>query len=113
MREPTAILADMRRARAQLAALGGEYAAALYAKHSNGMVKKPTRWHGHALEALRAEYEGTPRTLSNLADRHHTSAGNICNLAKQHGWVRHELNRRLQPRWAAARPVPVEHQRAE
>lgn len=109
MREPATILADMRRARAQLATLGREYAAAVYARQ---VVKGPTRWHGHALEALRDEYENTPRTLSNLADRHHTSAGNVCNLAKQHGWTRHELHRRLQPRSAAARPVPVEHQRA-
>lgn len=99
-RTPTEILADMRRARLELQKLGREYAAAVYAHQ---VVKAPTRWHGHALAALRDEYENTPRTLSNLADRHHTSAGNICNLAKQHDWVRRELHQRLRPRSAASR----------
>lgn len=105
-RDPKEIIADMRRARLQLQALGREYAAAVYAKQ---LVKAPTRWHGAALEALRNEYENTCRTLSNLADRHHTSAGNICNLARQHDWVRRALRERLEPRSAVKPARPVAH----
>lgn len=110
MREPATILADMRRARTLLAELGREYAGAVFAKQAEAIIRKPHRWHGYALEALRHEYEGTTRTLSNLADRHHTSAGNIVNLAKKYDWVRHELHRQLQPRSAG---TPVEHLPAE
>lgn len=100
MRDAAAILADMRQTRRRLIELGREYAQAVYARQ---LVKAPARWHGHALEALKAEYEGTPRTLSDLAKRHHTSAGNISNLAKQHGWVRRALHLRNDPR--AYRPA--------
>lgn len=114
MRESAVILDDMRQVRKQLAdrlaELAREYASALFQEQTKALIKKPRRWHGPDLEALRDEYENTPRTLGNLADRHRTSAGNISNLAKMHDWKRRELHRRLQPRSAA---TPVELRAAE
>jgi hypothetical protein len=50
--------------------------------------RSATRWRGAALADLRADYEGTTLKLREIAERHLTSPGNICNLAALHHWER-------------------------
>lgn len=52
-----------------------------------GTSGSPSRWHGAALERLRAEYE-SGRVLRAIAKDFRTSAGCICNLAYRYNWTR-------------------------
>ena len=77
------IRADLAKLEASRLKLRRELAAALMIPEA-----RASRWKGEALAGLKLDYETRTDKLSIIARDHKTSGGCLCNLAKEHGWVR-------------------------